>query len=61
MSNAEELIALAQGGDREAGERLINENSGLIWSVARRFMGRGTETEDLFQLGCSAFAFCDYV
>ena len=55
MSNAEELIALAQGGDREAGERLINENSGLIWSVARRFMGRGTETEDLFQLGCIGF------
>lgn len=55
MSNAEELIALAQGGDREAGERLINENSGLIWSVARRFMGRGAETEDLFQLGCIGF------
>lgn len=55
MSNAEELIALAQGGDREAGERLISENSGLIWSVARRFMGRGTETEDLFQLGCIGF------
>lgn len=55
MSHTEELIALAQAGDREAGERLINENTGLIWSVARRFMGRGTETEDLYQLGCIGF------
>ena len=55
MSNTEDLIALAQAGDREAGERLINENSGLIWSVARRFMGRGTETDDLYQLGCIGF------
>lgn len=55
MSKTEELIALAQAGDREAGERLINENTGLIWSVARRFLGRGTETEDLYQLGCIGF------
>ena len=55
MSGTEELIALAQAGDREAGERLINENTGLIWSVARRFLGRGTETEDLYQLGCIGF------
>ena len=55
MSRTEELIALAQSGDRQSGETLINENSGLIWSVARRFTGRGTETEDLFQLGCIGF------
>lgn len=55
MSRTEELIALAQAGDQEAGELLVNENSGLIWSVARRFIGRGTETEDLFQLGCIGF------
>lgn len=55
MSSTEEYIRLAQKGDREAGERLISENSGLIWSVARRFMGRGTEAEDLYQLGCLGF------
>lgn len=55
MSSLEELIALAQAGDRAAGERLITENSGLIWSVARRFLGRGTEADDLYQLGCLGF------
>lgn len=55
MSRTEELLALAQAGDKEAGETLVNENSGLIWSVARRFIGRGTEMEDLFQLGCIGF------
>ena len=55
MSRTEELIALAQSGDKQAGETLVNENSGLIWSVARRFIGRGTETEDLYQLGCIGF------
>ena len=55
MSRTEELIRLAQAGDREAGETLISENSGLIWSVARRFIGRGTETDDLYQLGCLGF------
>ena len=55
MSRTEELIRLAQSGDQEAGETLVNENSGLIWSVARRFIGRGTETDDLYQLGCLGF------
>ncbi len=55
MSSTEELIALAQNGDKAASERLIEENAGLIWSVARRFMGRGTDTEDLYQLGCLGF------
>ncbi len=55
MSRTEDLIRLVQAGDREAGETLINENSGLIWSVARRFIGRGTETDDLYQLGCLGF------
>ena len=34
---------------------LVVENSGLIWSVAKRFIGRGTEADDLFQLGCLGF------
>jgi RNA polymerase sporulation-specific sigma factor len=55
MTRTEELIALAQSGDKTAQEALVNENSGLIWSVARRFIGRGTETEDLYQLGCIGF------
>lgn len=55
MTKTEELIARSQSGDREAGELLVTENSGLIWSVARRFMGRGTEADDLYQLGCLGF------
>ena len=55
MSRTEELIALSQRGDKEASETLVNENAGLIWSVARRFRGRGTEMEDLYQLGCLGF------
>ena len=55
MSRIEELIGKAQAGDREAGELLVTENAGLIWSVARRFMGRGTEPDDLYQLACVGF------
>ena len=55
MNRTEELIARSQGGDQEASEALVNENAGLIWSVARRFQGRGTEMDDLYQLGCLGF------
>lgn len=55
MSRAEELIRLSQSGDKEATEMLVNENAGLIWSVAKRFLGRGTEADDLYQLGCLGF------
>lgn len=55
MSRLEELIRLAQSGDKDASETLVRENSGLIWSVARRFLGRGTEGDDLYQLGCLGF------
>ena len=55
MTRTEELIARSQAGDKRAGEDLITENSGLIWSVARRFLGRGTEADDLYQLGCLGF------
>lgn len=55
MSHLEELISLAQRGDKQASETLVKENSGLIWSVARRFLGRGTEGDDLYQLGCLGF------
>ena len=55
MTRTEELIARYQTGDREAGGLLVTENAGLIWSVARRFLGRGTESDDLYQLGCLGF------
>ena len=55
MTRTEELIARSQSGDVEAGEALVKENAGLIWSVARRFLGRGTEADDLYQLGCLGF------
>ena len=49
------LIAQSQTGDERAKEILVEENSGLIWSVCRRFIGRGVELEDLYQLGCVGF------
>ena len=55
MSRIEDLIARSQAGDSEAKEALITENAGLIWSVARRFVGRGAEADDLYQLGCLGF------
>lgn len=50
-----ERIRLAKQGDREASQALLEENSGLIWSVARRFFGKGAEADDLYQLGCLGF------
>ena len=55
MTRTEELIAKAQAGESTAMELLVEENSGLIWAVTRRFLGRGTEAEDLYQLGCLGF------
>lgn len=55
MSRVEELIALCQRGDMDAKETLITENSGLIWSVTRRFLGRGVEADDMYQLACLGF------
>ena len=55
--NEEKLDAIraARQGDREAAGRLIEENAGLIWSIARRYFGRGVDPEDLYQLGCVGF------
>ena len=55
MTRTEELIASSQAGNEEAKELLVTENTGLIWSVTRRFIGRGVESDDLFQLGCLGF------
>lgn len=48
-------LRLAKAGDRDASEQLVEENSGLIWSVARRFFGKGVDPDDLYQLGCVGF------
>lgn len=55
MSQIEELIRLAQAGDQDAKETLLTENAGLIWSITKRYFGRGTDAEDLYQLGCLGF------
>ncbi len=55
MNNIEEQISRAQQGDKSASEQLITENAGLIWSVTRRFLGRGVDDDDLYQLGCLGF------
>lgn len=55
MSTTEELIRRCQAGDQSAKETIVSENNGLIWSVVKRFTGRGTESEDLYQLGCLGF------
>ena len=55
MISQEALIKRSQAGDREASEQLVKENTGLVWSVTRRFLGRGVEADDLYQLGCLGF------
>ena len=51
MDHTIALIQKAHEGDKEAREQLVKENVGLVWSVVKRFYGRGTDPEDLFQIG----------
>ena len=51
MDETMKLIEMAHNGDKAARERLVMDNVGLVWSIVRRFTGRGCETEDLFQIG----------
>ena len=51
MDETMDLIRMAHEGDKTARDRLVVENMGLIWSIIRRFEGRGCEREDLFQIG----------
>ena len=53
--NTKELLEAAGRGDRAACEQMLEENTGLIVSIARRYAGRGVDEEDLFQLGCLGF------
>ena len=55
IAEQEELIRRAQQGDRAASEELVINNTGLIWSIARRYFGRGVDPDDLYQLGCLGF------
>ena len=50
-----ELLERAKKGDPDAKEKMVLDNSGLIWSVVRRFFGRGLDSDDLYQLGCVGF------
>lgn len=50
-----ELIRRAQAGDTEADAQLLAENNGLIWSIARRYFGRGVEPDDLYQIASLGF------
>ena len=51
MDHTIALIRRAHEGDENARAQLVEENTGLIWCVVKRFYGRGTEAEDLFQIG----------
>ena len=50
--NELELFRLARKGDKAAKEKIVSDNSGLVWSIARRFFGRGYDLEDIYQIGC---------
>lgn len=51
MADTAELLKRSHAGDKEARDRLVMENAGLVWSIVRRFIGRGPEPDDLFQIG----------
>ena len=52
MEETTKLIRQAHAGDQEARNQLVMDNVGLVWSIVRRFAGRGHELEDLYQIGC---------
>jgi len=58
MEHTLKLITKAQAGDKSATEQLVKENSGLIWSVVKKFAGRGHEADDLYQIGAIGLLKC---
>lgn len=52
MNEVIKLIKLSQQGDREAQEKLVKNNIGLVSTIVKKFLNRGYEYEDLFQIGC---------
>jgi len=49
------ILLAAKNGDRDALSEMVDLNVGLIWSIARRYFGRGVDPDDLYQLGCVGF------
>lgn len=58
MDEINNLIILAQNGNKKAREKLISDNTGLIWSIVKKFSNRGYELEDLFQIGAIGLLKC---
>lgn len=52
MEDAINLLKKARAGDKEARDKMVENNIGLVWNIVRRFSGRGYEIEDIFQIGC---------
>lgn len=48
-------IEKAKNGNEKEMENLIQSNKGLIWNIVKRFIGRGVETDDIYQIGCLGF------
>lgn len=49
------LISEAQKGNKDALAKILEENNGLIWSIVKKFIGRGYDTEDIYQIACMGF------
>ena len=58
MDRTREFIRQAQEGNQEAKEILLQENTGLIWNIVKRFYGRGYDPEDLYQIGAIGLLKC---
>lgn len=52
MEHTLALIEKAHQGDKDARDTIVSENMGLVWSIVKRFLNRGVDMEDLFQIGC---------
>ena len=55
MYEDENTLIIKAAKDKKAMEKLLEKNVGLIWSIIKRFTGRGYELEDLYQIGCIGF------
>ena len=55
MKDITNEIIKAQNGDKDSLANLVEKNQGLIWSIVKRFTGRGYETEDIYQIGAMGF------
>ncbi|MGN0313246.1 MAG: SigB/SigF/SigG family RNA polymerase sigma factor [Fusicatenibacter sp.] len=51
MEHTLTLLQKAHAGEKAARDTLVEENTGLVWSIVRRFLNRGVDAEDLFQIG----------